>query len=378
MRERKSRRTVTGVRGSELVPRDYGRLLEDIKGQVLTARVRAGLAVNRELVLLYWHVGRRILQAQDRAGWGARVIDRLSEDLGRAFPDMRGFSTRNLKYMRAFAEAWPDEAIVQQLAAQIPWFHNCVLLDQVREPVPREWYVRATIEHGWGRNVLVHQIESDLYGRRGKAMTNFGRTLPATQSELAGQVLKDPYNLDFLGLSEDVAERGLERSLLEHLERFLLELGVGFAFVGRQYHLEIGGQDYYIDLLFYHLRLRRFVVIELKTEEFKPEFVGKMGFYLAAVDDNLRQKPDEPSVGIILCKSRNQVVVEYALRYAEKPMGVATYRLAPQPLRKELPTPEMLRKALTAVKDGVTREVVHQLSTDTQTPQESGKSQTEM
>ncbi|MBN2465628.1 DUF1016 family protein [candidate division WOR-3 bacterium] len=339
-------------RAVEVVPLNYARLLEDIKERVRSARVRAGLAVNRELVLLYWQIGRRILQVQDRAGWGARVIDRLSEDLGRAFPDMRGFSTRNLKYMRAFAEAWPDEAIVQQLAAQIPWFHNCVLLDQVREPTKREWYVRATIEHGWSRNVLVHQIESDLYGRKGKALTNFEQTLPAPQSELAGQVLKDPYNLDFLGLSEDVAERELERSLLAHLERFLLELGVGFAFVGRQYHLAVGGQDYYIDLLFYHLRLHRYVVIELKTEEFKPEFVGKMGFYLAAVDDNLRQKPDEPSVGIILCKSRKQVVVEYALRYADKPMGVATYRLAPQPLRKELPTPEMLRKALTEVKDG--------------------------
>jgi predicted nuclease of restriction endonuclease-like (RecB) superfamily len=311
-------------RAAEVVPLNYARLLEDIKERVRSARVRAGLAVNRELVLLYWHVGRRILQVQDRAGWGARVIDRLSEDLGRSFPDMRGFSTRNLKYMRAFAEAWPDESIVQQVVAQLPWGHNVRILDHVRVPEQRLWYAQATLEYGWSRNVLVHQIESDLYGRKGKALTNFDRTLPAPQSELAGQVLKDPYNLDFLGLSEDVAERELERSLLEHLERFLLELGVGFAFVGRQYHLAVGGQDYCMDLLFYHLRLHRYVVIELKAEEFRPEFAGKMGFYLAAVDDNLRQKPDEPSVGIILCKSRNQVVVEYALRYADKPMGVAT------------------------------------------------------
>ena len=346
MSQRKDKRVTVNRQAAEVVPLSYTRLLADIKERVQKARVKAGLAVNRELVLLYWHIGRRILQVQHRAGWGARVVDRLSEDLGRAFPDTRGFSTRNLKYMRAFADAWPEESIVQQLAAQIPWFHNCVLLDQVREPAQREWYVRATIEHGWSRKVLVHQIESDLYGRKGKALTNFDRTLPAPQSELAGQMLKDPYNLDFLGLSEDMAERDLERSLLAHLEKFLLELGAGFAFVGRQYHLEVGGHDYYIDLLFYHVRLHRYVVIELKTEEFKPEFVGKMGFYLAAVDDSLRKAPDEPSVGIILCKSRDKVVVEYALRYADKPMGVATYRLAPHALRKELPTPEMLRKAL--------------------------------
>jgi len=332
--------------GDAPLPRTYERLLEDIKGRVRAAQVRAGLAVNRELVLVYWHIGHRILQAQRREGWGTRVIDRLAEDLGQAFPDMRGFSTRNLKYMRAFAEAWPEEPFVQQLAAQLPWFHNCVLLDSVSDKTEREWYIRATIEHGWSRNVLVHQIESDLYARRGKALTNFDRLLPAPQSELTAEMLKDPYNLDFLGLSEDVAERKLERRLLEHLERFLLELGVGFAFVGRQYRLAVGGQDYYLDLLFYHLRLRRYVVIELKVEEFKPEFAGKMGFYLAAVDDLLRKPPDEPSVGIILCKSRNKVVVEYALRYADKPMGVATYRLAPQSLRKALPTPEMLREAL--------------------------------
>jgi len=251
------------------------------------------------------------------------------------------------------------------------------ILDYVRVPEQRLWYAQTTLEYGWSRNVLVHQIESDRYGRKGKALTNFGRTLPATQSELAGQVLKDPYNLDFLGLSEDVAERELERSLLEHLERFLLELGVGFAFVGRQYHLAVGGQDYYIDLLFYHLRLHRYIVFELKTEEFKPEFVGKMGFHLAAVDDNLRQKPDEPSVGIILCKSRNQVVVEYALRYADKPMGVATYRLAPQPLRRELPTPEMLRKALTEVTDGIKVSFACQVRPGTPAPEPSRKPPTE-
>ena len=377
MRARQAGRARKAVRAVELVPRDYARLLEDIKERVQTARVKAGLAVNRELVLLYWHIGHRILLVQHREGWGAKVVDRLARDLGREFPDMTGFSSRNLLFMRAFAADNPDPAIVKQLVSQLPWGHIVRLGQMVRNPEEREWYIRATIEHGWSRNVLVHQIESDLYGRKGKALSNFGRTMPAAQSELAGQVLKDPYNLDFLGLSEDVAERELERSLLEHLERFLLELGVGFAFVGRQYHLAVGGQDYYIDLLFYHLRLHRYVVIELKTEEFKPEFAGKMGFCLAAVDDGLRQKPDEPSVGIILCKSRNQVVVEYALRYADKPMGVATYRLAPQPLRKELPTPEMLRKALTEVKDGITCSVDWQFSTDNSAPEGSSKKLTE-
>ena len=328
--------------------RSYARLLADVKARVQAARVQAGLAVNRELVLLNWHIGRGIISAQRDRGWGAKVIDKLAEDLGRAFPDMRGFSVRNLKYMRAFAEAWPQGSIVQAALARITWYHNIALLDKLERPELRLWYAQATIEHGWSRNVLVHQIESDLYARRGKALSNFSRLLPAPESELAGQMLKDPYNLDFLGLSEDVAERELERGLIEHLERFLLELGVGFAFVGRQHHLSVGGQDYYLDLLFYHLRLRRYVVIELKVEEFKPEFSGKMGFYLAAVDDLLRRPPDEPSVGIVLCKSRNRVVVEYALRYADRPMGVATYRLAPPALRRELPTPEMLRKAMEA------------------------------
>jgi predicted nuclease of restriction endonuclease-like (RecB) superfamily len=334
--------------GNAPLPRTYARLLEDIKGRVRAAQVKAGLAVNRELVLVYWHIGHRILQAQRREGWGAKVVDRLAEDLGRAFPQMRGFSVRNLKYMRAFAEAWPDEPIVQQVVAQLPWGHNVRILDYVGDPGQRLWYAQAAVQNGWSRNVLVHQIESDLYGRRGKALTNFDRLLPAPQSELAEQLLKDPYNLDFLGLSDDVVERELERGLLEHLRSFLLELGVGFAFVGSQYHLEVGGRDFYIDLLFYHLRLRRYVVFELKTEEFKPEFAGKMGFYLAAVDDLVRKPPDEPSIGIILCKTRNKFLVEYALRYVSKPMAVATYRTLPLNLRRELPTPGMLRKALAA------------------------------
>src|SRR6516162_1094586 len=225
-------------------PEGYETFLKDLKERIRTAQVRAALAVNRELVLLYWSIGRDILARQKERGWGAKIIDRLAADLRKAFPEMTGFSPRNLKYMRAFAEAWPDEQIVQQLAAQIPWFHNCVILDRVKSPPEREWYIRQTIQNGWSRNVLVHQIESGLYRRQGKALTNFTRTLPAPQSELAQQIVKDPYNFDFLALGPDLLERDLERGLLDHLRSLILELGKGFAFVGSQYHLDVGGQDF--------------------------------------------------------------------------------------------------------------------------------------
>jgi predicted nuclease of restriction endonuclease-like (RecB) superfamily len=251
--------------------------------------------------------------------------------------------------MRAFAEAWPDDPFVQQVAAQMPWFHHCVLLDKVKDRPEREWYIRATVEHGWSRNVLVHQIESGLYHRQGKALTNFDRTLPAPQSELAQQILKDPYNFDFLTLGPDAHERELERGLIEHVRAFLLELGVGFAFVGSQYPLEVGGEEFRLDLLFYHVRLRCFVVIDLKMSDFRPEFAGKMNFYLSAVDDLLRHSDDQPSIGVILCKSRNRVIVEYALRDTSKPIGISEYQLTavlPEELRGSLPTIEDLEAEL--------------------------------
>ncbi|NEP58325.1 MAG: DUF1016 domain-containing protein, partial [Symploca sp. SIO2G7] len=262
------------------------------------------------------------------------------------------FSSRNLKYMRAFAQAYPNEILVQQLAAQIPWFHNCVLLDKVKDAVERQWYIQKTIEHGWSRSILVHQIELELYHRQGKATTNFERTLPKPQSELAEQILKDPYNFDFLSLGEQARERELEKALLKHIQDFLLELGVGFAFVGNQYHLEIGGRDFWIDLLFYHYRLHCFVVIDLKVVEFEPEFSGKMSFYVSAVDDLLRQSGDNPTIGIILCKTKNQILVEYALRDVNKPIGVSTYQLQdaiPENLQGSLPTIEQLETELEAV-----------------------------
>lgn len=334
---------------SNSLPPGYAEFLADLKERIRRARIKAALSANRELILLYWEIGRMILERQRKEGWGSKVIDRLAQDLRREFPDMKGFSARNLKYMRAFAEAYPDKEFVQEVLAQITWYHNITLLEKVKDPKERIWYIQQTIEHGWSRNVLVHQIESGLYHRKGKAITNFDRTLPAPQSDLAREVLKDPYVFDFLGLTEDIRERELERQLIACIRDFLLELGVGFAFVGSQVHLEVGGEDFYLDLLFYHLKLRCYVVIELKTGEFKPEYAGKMNFYLSAVDDLLRHPDDRPSIGIILCKSKNKVIVEYALRDTTKPIGVSSYRLTralPEELKSSLPSVEELEREL--------------------------------
>ena len=332
-----------------VLPDGYPAFLSGLKVRIREARVRAALSVNRELILLYWEIGRDILQRQQEEGWGAKVIEQLSTDLRKEFPDVKGFSPRNLKYMRSFAEAWPDPVFVQQVAAQIPWFHNCVILDKLSNREFREWYIHKTIENGWSRNVLVHQIESGLIEREGRAVTNFSSALPAPQSDLARAMLKDPYIFDFLGIGEDAAERELERALLDHIREFLLELGVGFAFVGSQYRLDVGGKDFSIDLLFYHLKLRSYVVIDLKIGEFLPEYAGKMNFYLSAVDDLLRHLDDNPSIGIVLCKSRNRIIAEYALRDMEKPIGVAGYELTtslPEDLRGRLPTVDELEEEL--------------------------------
>lgn len=331
------------------LPPDYGRLLHEIKQQVERAQVGALLAVNRELVLLYWSIGRQILRSQEQEGWGAKVIERLSQDLKSAFPEMKGFSPRNLKYMRALALAYEDESFVQQAVAQIPWGHNLRILDAVSDPQARKFYLAETVEHGWSRNVLAHQIESRLHQRQGQALSNFERTLPAPHSDLARELLKDPYNFDFLTLDTQARERELERGLLEHIRQFLLELGVGFAFVGSQVHLEVGGEDFYLDLLFYHLKLRCFVVIDLKMGAFKPEYAGKMNFYLSALDDLMRHPSDAPSLGLILCREKNRVVAEYALRDLDKPIGISGYQLAealPDILQSSLPTVEELEAEL--------------------------------
>jgi predicted nuclease of restriction endonuclease-like (RecB) superfamily len=280
---------------------------------------------------------------------GAKVIERLAKDLKREFPDMAGFSPRNLKYMRAFAEAYPDEQIVQRSAAQIPWRHNQMLLDKLKSSEQRLWYAQKSLENGWSRDILVLQIESDLYTRQGGAVTNFGRTLPSPQSDLAQQLIKDPYNFDFLTLGEEAQERDLERGLVEHIRNFLMELGVGFAFLGSQYPLEVSGKEYRLDLLFYHVPLHRYVVIDLKMGEFEPQHSGQMSFYVASVDNLLRSERDDPTIGIILCKSKDRTTVEYALQGSHQPIGVSSYQLQsklPSVLEKSLPTVEQLEMEL--------------------------------
>ena len=351
----RSRKEANQIANRVTLPDTYSAFLQELKQRIRESHLRASLSVNRELVLLYWRIGRDILVRQERENWGAKVIDRLAEDLKKAFPDMKGFSPRNLKYMRAFAEAWPDEEFVQQVAAQIPWFHNCVLLDKLQRQEDRIWYAKASVQYGWSRNVLVHQIETRLHKRAGAAVTNFERTLPSPQSDLAQQITKDPYTFDFLMIGDDARERELEQGLLTHLRDFLLELGIGFAFVASQYRLEVGGNDFFIDLLFYHLKLRCFVVIDLKAKAFEPEFVGKMNFYLAAVDDLLRHPDDRPSIGLIICKTKDQIVAEYALRNLPTPIGISEYRLAeslPADLKGSLPTIEELEDELGKHNDG--------------------------
>jgi predicted nuclease of restriction endonuclease-like (RecB) superfamily len=350
------------------LPTGYAELLEDLKDRIRHAQIRAATVVSRELNLLHFEIGQRIVQRQEQEGWGRSVIERLAADLQRTFPGVAGFSAWNIWRMRAFYIAYTEEVTnlaqavpefrsegfardldgvnLPQSVAEIPWGHNVVLLGKLKNPLQRVWYARQTIENGWSRAVLVHQIESDLYGRQGKALMNFERTLPAPQSDLARELVKDPYNFEFLGLASDVTERELEQGLLEHLKNFLIELGRGFAFLGSQYHLEVAGEDYYLDLLFYHVHLRCFVVIELKIEDFKPEFAGKMNFYLSAVDDQLSRGQHNPSIGLILCKSHKRIVVEYALRDANRPMGVATYRLLPKEMKRSLPSPDELKGAL--------------------------------
>lgn len=352
-------------RPAEALPPGYGPFLEDLKSRIQAARVKAAISVNRELIALYWDIGRSIVQRQRAEGWGKAIVERLAADLQKAFPGIEGFSSRNIWRMRAFYLAWAEEIAklprpvaemdgqnLPQPVAEIPWGHNVWLLEKVKDPVERLWYAQRTLLHGWSRPVLVHQIETDLYRRQGKAVTNFGRTLPPPQSDLAQQALKDPYVFDFLTLGEEARERDLERGLVEHIRKFLLELGVGFAFVGSQIHLEVEGEDFYLDLLFYHLRLRCFVVIDLKMEPFKPEFAGKMNFYLSAVDAQLRHPGDQPSVGIILCKTRKRLIAEYALRNTRTPIGVSEYtltRTVPSKLKSSLPSVQELEKELAEV-----------------------------
>lgn len=327
---------------------EYLDIVNTIKSNIRSAQYKAAVSANRELILLYWNIG-NVINAHK--SWGDKFIENLARDIKLDFPDIKGFSVRNLKYMSKLSVIYTDKEFVQQVVAQIPWGQNIVILDRVTDETERKWYLNQTIENGWSRNLLVHQIESDLYGRQALAnkVSNFENRLADPQSELAVQTMKDPYIFDFIPFKEDMLERDIENELVKNVTALLLELGKGFAFLGNQYHLEVGGEDFYIDLLFYNLNLRCYVVIELKTGEFKPEYAGKLNFYLSAVDAELKKAEDNPSIGLLLCKSKNNIIAEYALKDMSKPIGVSEYKVTrtlPKELEEALPSEDDIKKRI--------------------------------
>ena len=333
------------------MPADYAAWLAEIKRRIHGERLRLVLASNSAMLMLYWDIGRRILHKQAEQGYGTRVIDRLATDLRDAFPDMKGFSPRNLKYMRAFAAAWPDAELVQRTVAQLSWGQNIALLEKLDQAEDRLWYAARTLEYGWSRDILSLQIQGQAHRRHGKAQNNFPATLPPSDSDMAVQVFKDPYLFDFLGTDAPRREAELERGLMEHIQKFLLELGQGFAFVGRQVHLEIGDDDFYLDLLFYHLKLRCYVVIELKARKFEPGDGAQLGMYMTAVDRLLAHPDDKPTLGLLLVREKNRVLVEYALGGSTQPISVAEWetqltRALPSELRGSLPSIEEIEAEL--------------------------------
>ena len=326
----------------------YLSVIESIKTEISKAQYAAALQVNKELTLLYYHIGRII---NEHKSWGNKFIDNLARDIKIAYPNSTGYSVRNLKYMAKFAAEYPDEEFVQTVSAQIPWSHNVAIVEKVKKVDQREWYIKKTLENGWSYNVLVHQIESGLYERQAIAqkISNFESLLPAPQSELAVQTMKDPYVFDFIPFKEDMVERDIENALVKDVTALLLELGTGFAFLGNQYHLNVGGDDFYIDLLFYNLNLRCYVVIELKTGDFKPEYAGQLNFYLSAVDAQLKKDTDNPTIGLLLCKNKNNLVAEYSLKDMSKPMGISEYKISsvlPEELSQQLPSVEDIQKRI--------------------------------
>jgi predicted nuclease of restriction endonuclease-like (RecB) superfamily len=334
-----------------LLPSDYGTTLKALQQRIRQARARVIIAANSALVLLYWEIGRTILERQSREGWGAKVVDRLARDLRRSFPDMQGLSPRNLQSMRSFAAEFPDAAIVKQLVSQLPWGHIVRLVQRVKDPAAREWYTREAIRQGWSRSVLEIQMLGNAHARQGRAVTNFDTALELSESRRAAEVFKNPYIFDFLGTTDISRERQVEQALVDHIQQFMLELGSGFAFVGRQVPVRVADEDFYLDLLFYHLKLRRFVVVELKAVPFEPAFVGQINLYLSAVDDQMRHATDAPSIGLLLCRAKHQVLVEYALRDLQKPIGVAGWettlaKVLPESLVGSLPSVEELEAEL--------------------------------
>lgn len=329
----------------------YLDFIEEIKKEIQNQRVSIVLNANSSMICLYWNIGKAILQKQEKEGWGTKVIDRMAKDLKDAFPDMSGFSPRNIKYMRKFAECWPDFEIVQRVVAQIPWRSNISLMEKLSDEESRIWYAQKTIENGWSKTILDMQIQSGLIERTGKSINNFPVALPPADSDMANQIFKDPYLFDFLGTDMPRREVEIERQLTEHIQNFLLELGQGFAFVGRQVHLEVGGDDFYIDLLFYHLKLRCYVVIELKTCDFEPGFISQLNMYQNVVNDILCHPSDNPTIGLLLVKGKNHTVVEYSIAGYQNPIGVAEWKnqmvkALPEELKSSLPTIEEIEKEL--------------------------------
>ena len=352
-----------------ITTKEYRDWLVDIKRRVRSAQLKAATAVNTALLEFYWSLGADIVEKQKNTTWGSGFLKQLSKDLMVEFPNMKGFSYRNLRAIKQWYLFYSqDNTIWQQAVAKmghlavtekwqqpvailawIPWGHNLAIISKCDSVEQALFYVQKTVEHNWSRSVLIHQIESDLFSRSGKAITNFDKTLPAPQSDLAREMIKDPYNFDFLTLTEDFTERELEKGLIDHITRFLLELGAGFAYVGKQVPLQVGERDYFLDLLFYHTRLHCYVVIELKVSEFEPEHAGKLNFYIKAVDEQLRRDGDMPTIGILLCKGKDRVVAEYALSDIHKPMGVSEYELTralPVELKSSLPTIEQIEAEL--------------------------------
>jgi predicted nuclease of restriction endonuclease-like (RecB) superfamily len=341
---------------------DYLVWLKTVKQRIHSARMKVALAANSELIALYYDLGAQIVEREAVASWGSGFIDTFSKDLKLVFPDVGGFSAKNLRYCRAFFRFYCDSSIWQQAVAKlaetpwagvndelkpciglIPWGHNILIFTKCQDLEEARFYIQQTLEQGWSRDVLAMQIKSKLHLRQGGAVTNFKTTLPAPQSDLAQQTLKDPYTFDFMSMTAPFNERDIERQLTEHITQFLLELGKGFAFIGRQYHLEVAGNDYYIDLLFYHVRLKCYVVVELKNRAFIPEYAGKLNFYLSAVDSLIKRDDDHPTIGLLLCRDKNNIEVEFALRDMNKPMGVSEYSLLetlPDNLKGALPTVE--------------------------------------
>ncbi|MPS71782.1 MAG: DUF1016 domain-containing protein [Chryseobacterium sp.] len=327
----------------------YQNLFSDIKQRILSSQLKAALSVNAEMIFLYWQIGNSIAQKQTEQGWSSGVIPQLAKDLKIEFPNSIGYSERNLSYMLKFAKEYQDITILQQSVAKLPWGHNILLIEKIKDQKTRFWYVEKCIENNWSRDILDLQIKSKLIERQGKSVNNFENTLPKPLSDLANQTLKDPYIFDFLALDADFREKDIEKQLTHHITKFLLELGKGFSLLGNQYHLEIGNQDYYLDLLFYHIKLKCYIVIELKNTKFKPEYTGKLNFYLSAVDSLIKEESENPTIGILLCKDKNNIEAEFALRDINKPIGISEIQLVeklPDNLKSALPTIEEIENEL--------------------------------